>query len=91
MHKKIYTRKFKFPFQWESYQKKELEKREISIWFNFTFRDGIWFTVRVPNKSFNNRNIFKALIAALESESVGMQKYDRLKEEVRELTWWKII
>lgn len=46
------------------------------------------FSVSVANKAFNSRNPFKALAAALESESVASGKYDRLKDRITELGLW---
>lgn len=46
------------------------------------------FCVNVMNKSFCYRNPIKAILKALESETVGMCKYDALKERVREIGRW---
>lgn len=46
------------------------------------------FSVSVANKTFNRRNPFAALAAALESESVASGKYDRLKDRITELGLW---
>lgn len=47
------------------------------------------FSVEVMNKSFNYRNPFKALLKALESETIGMNKYDMLKERLRDKDMWR--
>ena len=54
----------------------------------FSWKFGFSFVVQVMNKSFSYRNPFKALLAALESETIGMVKYDKLKERVRDIGVW---
>ena len=49
---------------------------------------GFVFKTSVMNKSFCYRNPFKSLLVALESESTGMAKYDRLKERLRDSGKW---
>lgn len=61
----------------------------IDINLHVSFRRGFFFAVNVVNKSFCSRNPFKALLRALESETVGMAKYDKLKERVRDLDLWR--
>jgi len=61
----------------------------IEINLHISFARGAFFAVNVANKSFCSANPFKALIMALESETVGMAKYDRLKERVRDLGLWQ--
>lgn len=46
------------------------------------------FRAKVANKSFGSRNPIKAILRALESETIGMAKYDKIKERVRELGLW---
>ena len=61
----------------------------IEINLHASFKRGVFFAVNVANKSFCSANPFKALIMALESETVGMGKYDKLKERVRDLGLWQ--
>ena len=61
----------------------------IEINLHASLSRGVFFAVNVVNKSFCSRNPFKALIMALESETVGMAKYDKLKERVRDLGLWR--
>lgn len=49
------------------------------------------FQVSVANKTFSSRNPFKVLLRALESETIGMAKYDALKEAVRDNDTWKYL
>jgi len=60
----------------------------IEINLHLGFKHGFFFSVNVANKSFTSRNPFSALLAALESETIGMAKYDALKERVRDLDLW---
>ena len=55
-------------------------KTYIEIQMHFDFREGLKYSVTVPNCSFCRRKLKDALIRALEHESIGMQKYNRLKE-----------
>jgi len=60
----------------------------IEINLHIGFEHGFFFAVNVANKTFTSRNPFSALLSALESETVGMAKYDKLKERVRDLDLW---
>lgn len=42
-----------------------------------------FFCVSVPNYSVNRRNLFSAVLRVLEHESIGMSKYNRVKEILR--------
>lgn len=55
-------------------------KTYIVLKRHFSFKDGFWYSVTVPNKTFINNKKEKALLRALESESIGMQKYNLVKE-----------
>jgi hypothetical protein len=52
---------------------------------------GFTFCVSVVNKSFCSKNPIAAMLAALESETIGMAKYDRIKENLRSRGMWKKI
>jgi hypothetical protein len=84
----LYKRKFKFIPAWE-FEGKCIIKTEVKLelmvnkWFKFSF------IASVPNKSFSNINPFNALMTALESQTVGMLKYDRLKDRIREMKQWQ--
>ena len=57
--------------------------------FFFDFKEGARFTVRAGNISACRRNPFKAFLRVLEHESIGMAKYDWLKEDTRSKGLWK--
>ena len=52
---------------------------------------GFTFCVSVANKSFCSKNPIAAMLAALESETIGMAKYDRIKNKLRSSGAWKKI
>lgn len=62
---------------------------EFIAWFDF--KEGLRFSVEVANISFCTRNPFKAFIRILEHESIGMQKYQQLKNDSRKCGLWKEI
>lgn len=87
MKLKLYSLYASFPFAWQASNNEG--STYIEIFFTVSFKHLPYFTVSVPNKSFNNINLISALIQALESESVGMQKYSALKYSVRNNDSWK--
>ena len=50
---------------------------------------GFTFCASVINKSFCSKNPFSALINCLESETIGMAKYDKIKENLRSKGMWQ--
>ena len=69
--------------------RKDTVKSYITIRLIINLSVFFTFVVSVPNKSFCYRNPITALLKALESESVGMQKYDMTKERLRTLNFWQ--
>ena len=49
----------------------------------FDFKEWLRFSVGAGNFGYCHRNPFKAFIRVLEHESIGMMKYDSLKEVYR--------
>lgn len=62
-------------------------KIEAIMWFDF--KEGLRFSVMAGNISSCEKNIFKAIWRVLEHESIGMAKYDCLKEDTRSKGLWK--
>lgn len=60
---------------------------EYAMWFDF--KQGLRFSVSVPNYSICTRSPFKCLFIALERSDVGMGKYNRLKDRTRDLGLWR--
>lgn len=94
MKKTLFYKEWWFPASWEP---KEL-KTYIEMNVYFDLKEFLRFSVSVPNYTYCCRNPFKALLRVLEHESVGMQKYDHLKEDLRQsksyevgrCLWWQI-
>lgn len=63
----------------------------IELVMCFDFREGLRFTCSVPNISSCNRNPFKAIFRILEHESIGMGKYNRVKDVIRAKGWHKAL
>ena len=61
----------------------------IKIDLNVFWNKLPFFTVQVPDKSFNGINLIGVLLRALESESIGMQKYSQLKHTIRLNGMWR--
>lgn len=61
----------------------------VKIQFHFDFEDGLRFSVSAPNISCCDKNPFKAIMRILEHESIGMAKYDHLKDDTRRLGLWQ--
>ena len=60
---------------------------EVIMWFDF--KEGLRFSVGVANVSFCYKNPFKAFIRVLEHQSIGMQKYQQMKEDSRKAGVYK--
>ena len=82
----LIDRKFSSPLSWSATS--ETVKGYILLvitikWFDF------YFTVGVANKRFSDRNPIEAFLRALESESVGMGKYNEIKDNLRNSKLWQ--
>lgn len=86
--KTIYYKEYESPIAW-GYKPEHKVKSYIRIQSHFDFKEGLRFSVTVPNVAYCHRNPFKALLRALEHESIGMGKYNRLKEDTRSCGLWK--
>lgn len=88
MRIKLFAKKFEEMTAWAHYPE---DKVKGFIMLDLLINKHVVFTfqVKVMNKTFSSRNPFKALLFALESESVGMAKYDSLKQRVRSKDLWK--
>jgi len=82
---KLFARGFTFNAAWHN-EKSDPLSAHIEIHFHFR---NLCFSVHTNNKVFYSRNIFSALVVALESETVGMQKYSALKDRVRAIGAWQ--
>ena len=82
----LFKKEAESPLAWRSDKKAKIC---IEVIFFFDFKEGARFTVRAGNISACRRNPFKAFLRVLEHESIGMAKYDWLKEDTRRKGLWK--
>lgn len=61
----------------------------IKYQMHFDFKEGLRFSVSVPDSAFCTRSPFKCLFQMLEKQIVGNGKYQRLKEDCRAKGFWK--
>ena len=80
--KVLFYKEAESPLAWRS-DRKAKTKIEAIMWFDF--KEGLRFSVTAGNISSCERNIFKAIWR----ESIGMAKYDCLKEDTRSKGLWK--
>ena len=84
--KVLFYKEAESPLAWRC-DRKVRTKIEVIMWFGF--KEGLRFSITAGNVSSCERNIFKAIWKVLEHESIGMAKYDCLKEDVRLKGLWK--
>jgi len=86
MKKVLYEKYYESPTFWvcESGDNRKAKSR-FRLTLYFDFKEGLRFTAEAPNVSFCKRNPIKAILRLLEHESIGMAKYDMLKDRVREV------
>lgn len=82
MKKVLYYKEYESPVYW-GYKPEHKVKSYIKIEMYFDFKEGLRFCITVPNISYCYRNPIKAILKALEHESIGMSKYNKLKEDIR--------
>jgi len=75
--KVVYEKHYTSPSKWgqkiESYLKIER---------HFDFKDGLRYSVSVPNFGCCKKKLKDAMLWAMEHESIGMAKYNGLKEQL---------
>ena len=86
--KVLYYKEYVAPIAY-GYNEKHKVKSYVKISIHFDFKEGIRFSTSVPNFSYCTHNPFRAILRVLEHESVGMSKYQRMKEDIRYLGKWK--
>ena len=65
------------------YEPEHRVKSYIKVTMHFDFKDWLRFSIEVPNISWCYRNPIKGILRVLEHESIGMSKYNKLKEDIR--------
>lgn len=83
----IYQKEYSSPIAY-GYKDEHTIKSYVEIQLHFDFKDWLRFSVTVPNASFCYKNPLKAMLRALEHESIGMGKYNKLKEDTRSCGLW---
>lgn len=66
-------------------------KSYITITRYFDLREGLRYVVTVPNVSYCYPKLQDALLRAIEHESIGMAKYNRLKEDLYKQNLFKTL
>mgnify|MGYP000858014750 CR=1 FL=1 len=61
----------------------------VKFEMHFDFKEGLRFSISIPNFGTCSRNPFKCIFRALEHESIGMGKYQRLKDRTRKIDCWR--
>ena len=85
---KLFSKKFSSNIAWGLSDKDKVDGY-INFYLVINKQSLFYFSINVVNKSFNSRNPMECIFKAMESESVGMQKYNALKESVRNNDSWK--
>lgn len=89
LKKVLFKKDWESPVAWASSKNPEKLNGYIEYVMWFDFKQGLRFSASVPNVSYCTRSPLKCLFRVLEHESVGMGKYQRLKERTRDLNLWK--
>lgn len=82
MEKVLYYKEYDSPIAY-GYKPEHRVKSYVKLIMHLNFKDGLWFSVTIPNAGYGNRNPFKAIFRALEHESIGMAKYNQLKDDIK--------
>lgn len=88
MDKIIYKKHWTSSVVWATEGTLEIEGY-IEYRMHFSLREGIWFSISIPNYGCGSKNPLECIFKALKHSSVGMGKYCRLKEHIRYLGVWK--
>ena len=75
--KTIYKKKYRCFSKWNNEIKSYIKIEKV-----YGFKQFIYYIVSVPNVSKANKNLIKALYDIIEYESIGMSKYNSLKEKI---------
>jgi hypothetical protein len=81
-YKKIlYYKEYESPIRY-GYKPEHKVKSYVKITKIFDFKEGLRYVVTVPNVSYCYKKLKDAFLRVLEHESIGMAKYNRLKEDM---------
>lgn len=79
--KTLFYEEYESPIRY-GYKPEHKVKTYIQIQRVFDLKEGLRYVVSVPNVSWCQRKLQDAWIRILEHESIGMAKYNRLKEDM---------
>jgi len=82
IYEKHYTSTSKWGKKIESY---------IRIERHFDFKEGLRYSVSVPNCCFCKKRLQDAMLWAMEHESIGMAKYESLKYQIERKKLWNSV
>lgn len=82
IQKTLYYKEYDSPVAY-GYKPEHRVKSYVKLEMYFDFKRGLRFSVTVPNCGFCYRNPLKAIYRALEHESIGMAKYNKMKDDIR--------
>ena len=86
--KTLFYKEYEAPVAYGTESKHKV-KSYLEIKMYFDLKNGLRFCVSAPNISSTNRNPFTSIFRVMEHESIGMSKYNRIKEDSRRLGLWK--
>lgn len=82
MQKVLYCKEYDSPIAY-GYKPEHRVKSYFRLRIGFDFKKGLRFSAEVPNFSCCTRNPIKAILRVLEHESIGMAKYNKMKDDTR--------
>jgi hypothetical protein len=88
--KVLFYEEYESPIRY-GYKPEHKVKTYIKITRCFDLREGLRYVVTVPNVSWCYRNLQKAMIRILEHESIGMAKYNRMKEDMQRQDLFRLV
>lgn len=80
--KTIFNKRYTSPIK-HGYKPEHIVETYIIIKIVFDFECGLRYSIEVPNCCFTEKTLKKAFIRALEHESIGMSKYQQLKDNLQ--------
>jgi hypothetical protein len=82
MKKALYYKEYYSPVAY-GYKPDHKVKSYFKFIMVFDLKEGLRFTACVPNFSYCCRNPIRTVLRVLEHESIGMAKYNKIKEDTR--------
>ncbi len=84
----LFYQRWFYPVDWGSDSTPKIESYiEYTMWFDF--KQGLRFSLSVPNYTMCTRNPFKCMFIVLEYLTEKASNYTRLEGRIRELDVWR--